>query len=332
MSVSVGINGFGRFSLHLLSWWLDRREQAGFSIDFINDDVLGAARALEIINSDPYVRFDDYRVELAGDTLRIKSRDGRVHAIRYSNEAPADIPWLGRPRVMMECSGKLAEAARSRAFLSGDTKLVLISATSWDADTTLVYGFNHQSFDAETHRVISYGSCTVNGYVPLAAWVNQRFGVIDSDVHVVHNIVRHRLDAHQTLLRKDCTLERSGPMLLDFIDQAKNFAVVYSIVPWDGVSMIDYRFRLQKPDTRDGVIAALREATAAGGALAGLYGLEAGDVGPQAHNCTPYSAVFIEEGLKVRGDNVYLQAYFDTENSVNRYFDLAAYLAQKLDA
>lgn len=326
MTAVVGINGFGRFALHLLRYWLDRRRSARFRIGFINDDFLSLQRAHEIINTDPYVPFDDYRIEIEADTLRIRERDGTDHVIPYTNVPYADIPWVGQTDAVLECSGKVTDAALCQRYLRGGTKLVLISATSWNADQTLVYGFNHEDFDGARHRIISYGSCTVNGYVPLASYLHGRFGIVDSDVNVVHNIVMHRLPEHRTLQRKFCTLERSGPNLLPFLELERNFAVTYTVVPWGGVSMIDFRFRLEKPIDRPGIIADLQQAFAKGGRLHGLYAMDEADLGPQVHNRTPYSAVLIKEGIKVRGDNVYLQAYFDTENSVNRYHDLADYL------
>ncbi|MBW2524509.1 MAG: hypothetical protein JRI23_10050 [Deltaproteobacteria bacterium] len=328
-SVSCGINGFGRFALHLLKYWLQRRVKAHFHIEAINDDLLDVEQALEIIHGDPYVRFDEYCVWREGDELRIQTLDGSERAIRYTNESPSAVDWLGQPEVVLECSGKLTEARRCRFYLTGRTERVLISATSWDSDATLVYGFNHRTFNPAVHRLLSYGSCTVNGYVPLAQHIHDRYGVLDSDVNVVHNIVRHRLAEHDTLLRKPCTLERSAPRLLPFIDEGQNFVVTYSVVPWDGVSMIDFRFRCQRPPASEqALVAELEAALGEGGALRGLYSMVDSDAGPQAHNCTPYSAVFVKEGIKLRRDNVYLQAYFDTENSVNRYFDLLDYICE----
>ena len=65
--------------------------------------------------------------------------------------------------------------------------MVLISATSWDADKTLVFGYNHQEYSPEL-KIISYGSCTVNAYMPFANWIHDNYQIIDSDVNVIHNI------------------------------------------------------------------------------------------------------------------------------------------------
>ena len=66
------------------------------------------------------------------------------------------------------------------------------------------------------------------------------------------------------------------------------------------------------------------------GDLSGLYDIEDYDNGPEIFNCTPYSSVFIKEGIKQIGKNIYLQAYFDNENSVNRYYDLVSYVSEHI--
>ncbi len=328
MSAVAGINGFGRFGLHLLKFWLDRHEQAAFRIGYINDEVLPLSAAVDAIERDQWVRFEGYRVEASDRALMITVADGTRHTIPYTNQPQIAIPWLGQPDVVFECSGNHTKRASSAYYLRDRTKLVMISATSWDADMTVVYGFNQQIFNPAKHTVVSYGSCTVNSYVPLANYVHDRFGLINSDVHVVHNITEYKLADHQTLLRKFCTLEKSGPDLLPFLSDEKNFTVVYTVVPYTGVPMIDFRFRLKRALDREDVIADLEDAIA-DGPLAGLYGIVETDSGPETHKCTPYSAVFIRSGIRMLGDNLYLPAYFDTENSVNRYFDAANYLIPK---
>ena len=90
--------------------------------------------------------------------------------------------------------------------------------------------------------------------------------------------------------------------------------------------MIDFRFRLKKCPSLDKFIETI-ESSIRNGELKGLYNIHDQDRGPEVHNCTPYSAVFIKENIKIIKDQVYIFAYFDNENSVNRYYDLANYIA-----
>lgn len=325
MKIIAGMNGFGRFGLHLLKYWLDRNKEAGFSIEYINDDVLAIQAAYELITTDKSVVFNKYKVKIADDHLVFLEPNGAKHSIRYSTKEKTDIPWLGQPDILFECSGKNTSAKDCEGYLFDKTKLVLISATSWDADGILVYGFNHAKFDPAVHRVVSYGSCTVNAYVPLASFIHKTYGILDSDFNVIHNIQQYRLKEAYSLNRKFCTLEKVGPQLLEFLSP-RNFSVNYTVIPYAGVSMLDFRFRVKAKPERAKLIEDLENAFYRG-ELKHLYALDETDVGPEVYNCSTYSAVLIKENLKILQDNIYLHGYFDNENSVNRYYDLAAHLS-----
>jgi len=322
----AGINGFGRFGLHLLKYWMDRSNNSPLEIKYINDDVLTIDQALEIIKNDRQVVFNKHQIKKIGSVIRFLAPCGAVHEIEYTTNGKESIPWLGRPDIFLECSGRNRVRDDCLDFYTGNTKLVAISATCWDADDTLVYGFNHKDYSLN-HKIISYGSCTVNAYVPLAEYFNEKWGVKDSDVNVIHNIQEYCLADNYTLNRKFCTLEKSGPNLLGFVSES-NFNVNYTIVPYAGVSIIDFRFRLQNCPSRDELIFEL-EHEFYEGRLKGMYGINEADVGPEVHNCTTFSSVFIKENIKVINNQVYLPAYFDNENSVNRYYDLLSYIAKQ---
>lgn len=322
----VGINGFGRFGLHLLKYWLDRNKEANFIVDYINDDTLSIQDAYRIITSDRHVHFNKYKIQAKDNTLVILEPNGARHVIQYTHENQFKIPWLGKPEMILECSGKNVVAKDCRFYLTDNVKRVIISATSWDADQTLVYGFNHKQMK-DSARVISYGSCTVNAYVPFADFLHKRYKIVDSDVNVIHSIQEYRLEENQTLNRKFCTLEKSGPKLLDFIGP-QNFVVNYTVVPYTGVSMIDFRFRIREKVAREILISDLEEAFTHG-ELKQLYDFDETDIGPEVYNCSTCSTVFIRDQVKVLGDQVYFQGYFDTENSVNRYYDLINYILEQ---
>ncbi|MBN2139073.1 MAG: hypothetical protein JW720_14795 [Sedimentisphaerales bacterium] len=327
--IVAGINGFGRFGLHLLKYWLDRSDEAAFEIGFINDDTLSLKGAYEIMLDDPYVLFEKYDIQPAEDAIVISKPCGGRHVINYTHNSSSHIPWLGRVEMFFECSGKETVENMRKHYLQGNTRTIIVSATAWDADKTLIYGFNHEQLSPED-EVISYGSCTVNAYVPLANFLHKKYGVVDSDVHVIHNTPAYLLRDNLTLNRRPCTLEVSGEKLLDFVNP-QNFTVKYTVVPYSGVSMIDLRFRLRSSVSKGGIIEVL-EKSFNGGELNRLYGFDQTDMGPSKYNCTRYSAVFMKDGVQIAGDNVYFQGYLDTENSANRFFDLANYIAARSGA
>ena len=101
--------------------------------------------------------------------------------------------------------------------------------------------------------------------------------------------------------------------------------VNYTVIPYTGVSIIDYRFRLNNCPSIDQFLFDI-EASIKDGDLHGLYDIHEVDIGPEVHNCSTFSSVFIKDGIKVINDQVYIFAYFDNENSVNRFYDLANFI------
>ncbi len=333
MSKAVcGVNGFGRFGLHLLNYYLESEDKSKFEIKFINDEILDINRALDIIVHDPYVQiYKNFQVRIEGDLLVFND----THKIRYTNNKTEDISWLGSPDIFLECTGKFTDAEIAREFKTGNTKKVLISATSLNADKTLVYGFNHLEY-TDADDVISYGSCTVNAYVPLTSYLDTTFKVLSSDVNVIHNIPEYQLKdgcietpglPRVPLLRKGCTLSNVAPKLLDCVEDV-NFNVNYTLIPYTGVSMIDFRYELESSISED--FWKMIEQSCLDGDLKGLYAIQEEDNGPQEHQNTQFSSILIKDNSYIRDNNLYLHAYFDNENSVNRYFDLTNFISSKI--
>lgn len=323
--VSTGINGFGRFGEHLLKYWVENYSSCAFSIDYINSNSLPLKLVYEKLTHDEYLSsFYKNQVSIHGNFMHVALKN-KVHKIEYSQTNDGQIPWLGKPELFFECTGRNTNAQNCEKFIVGKTKHVIISATSLNAQKTLIYGLNHKSFET-TDKIISYGSCTVNAYTPLALYINKKYKIIDSDVNVIHNTPTHLHNVHRQVIRKDCTLLKSAPTLLPFLS-TDNFNVNYTTIPYTGVSSIDIRFRLQNAPTIEHFIEAFQHELK-NGSLYGIYNCIKTDSGPQQHKFSPFSATIIETQCRIIGNNLYIHAYFDNENSVNRFYDLANFIAQ----
>lgn len=325
VKISTGINGFGRFGMHLLRYWILNADRAQFTIDYINDEFLSLKQVEDIIIHDRYLAHIQTLITFQENGISISLPDDRQHHIYFSQCLPSSILWLGKPTLFLECSGKYTNANNAKMFNRGNTRCVIISASSSQADQTLIYGFNHKTYSKKS-TVISYGSCTVNAYVPLANFIHSRFGIVESDVHVIHNVPVHKLLDCHTPERRSCTLQWSAINILPFITP-DNFNVTYTLIPYLGVSLIDFRFHLQRPPSIEKLKEQLTQAMEEQ-ELGGLYRFEDHDTGPEVNKFTPYSAVIIKNSLNYIGHNLYFQAYFDNENSATRYFDLVSYLSE----
>ena len=122
MKKITGINGFGRFGLHLLKYWLDRNQNSSFSIKYINDDSLNMNQIYKIITTDKYVNYNKYKIQKDQNSLVFLEPNGKRHEIIITNEAHESISWLGKPDFFFECSGKNTLAENCENFLK-DNKL-----------------------------------------------------------------------------------------------------------------------------------------------------------------------------------------------------------------
>lgn len=316
MRVQAIQNGFGRFGLHMLAYYLDRAENSNFTLTHINDEKLPISKMIEIMKSDRYVRlFENYEIQIEDSTLTFIKGQSRV-SIEFHNLPLNDFIEFG-DGIFLECSGRYTEVQRFPA--SPNIEKVFISATSVSSDITAIVGFNEGAITKE-HKFISYGSCTVNAFLPLASRIHSQFVVLEADVNVIHNIAEYQLASTPEIFeRRSCTLSVMGPKLLDFINES-NFNVNYTVVPVTGVSRIDFRFALKREFELGTVIEAIDGIR--GGTGNNLYKFLEFDLGPSETLLSSYSAEFILEHSRRAGNNLYLSAYFDTENSVNRYYDL----------
>lgn len=327
MKISAGVNGFGRFGQHLLRYWMLNNRTSNFEIDYINDPNLTLQESFEVLLKDKYLgEFFKNRICLDMSGFVVKLDKEVIHRIFYTNSKSASIKWLGKPAILFECSGKYTNANKCKKLLIGNTKRILISATSHNADKLLVYGYNHKEF-GDDDKIVSYGSCTINAFVILANFINDCYGVLDCSVNVIHNVPEHALKGERTLTRKACSLQLIGPQLLKFIS-GNNFMVNYTLVPHSGVSIIDFDFRLRSRVNIREIISTL-DREIKHGVLKRFYSIDDVDHGSEAYKFSPSSAVIIKENLKLVGDRLFVNAYFDNENSVNRFYDLSQYVIEQ---
>jgi glyceraldehyde 3-phosphate dehydrogenase len=320
---NANLNGFGRFGLHFLRYYLLNLENSKFNLGFINDENLTVSKMFEIIKKDSYVNLEkDCPISFNEDRILIETISSQKEII-FSNNSLENF-LQDKSGILLECSGKYTNVEKFPSIK--EISKVYISATSLSADVTLLTGFNTGDFSSSS-KFISYGSCTVNAYVPLAAAINDAFKIQDSDVNVIHNVPRYQLKDNPELFeRRNCTLSFMAPKLLPFLNE-NNFNVNYTLVPVSGVSRIDLRFKLQNRFNFSEVIQVIENIK--GENKQPLYAIKEVDKGPYESLLSHYSAEILLDQSRIVGESIYLAAYFDTENSVNRYYDLINWLESR---
>ncbi|WP_292385947.1 type I glyceraldehyde-3-phosphate dehydrogenase [Methanoculleus sp. UBA430] len=168
----VAINGFGRIGRKVLYNYLTDTSEK-IEIVAVNDPNPTEELAY-LMKYDSVHGRAPFPVEAGADRLRFGSHEVRV----LHERDPARLPWkdLG-VEMVLECTGRFTERARSAKHLEAGASRVVISAPSPDADQTVVLGVNEGEYDPAKHTVISNASCTTNALAPAAKVLNDTFGV-----------------------------------------------------------------------------------------------------------------------------------------------------------
>ena len=181
----IAIHGFGRIGRSLLRVALRNNLFVPVSISDIRD-VPTLAALFEVDTN--YGRWPEEVVANNGG-FAIGGRD-----IPYFDSAKALPDWraLGVD-VVIDCTGRATTRSGAQAHLDAGAGRVLVSAASKtrdDCDAVLLPGINMDTFNPDTHRIVSMASCTTNALAPLVKVAIENFGItygLFSTVHAYTN-------------------------------------------------------------------------------------------------------------------------------------------------
>jgi len=110
--------------------------------------------------------------------------NGKIHMSHERD--PGNIPHAAqRVDIVLECSGKFNSRDASAAHLRAGARKVLVSAPCKNADTTIVFGVNHNNL-TEDDNVVSNASCTTNCLAPIAKVLAETVGIESGYMTTIH--------------------------------------------------------------------------------------------------------------------------------------------------
>jgi glyceraldehyde 3-phosphate dehydrogenase len=182
MAIRVGINGFGRIGRNVVR----AAKAMGVSdLEFVAvNDITDTKTLAHLLTYDSVhgkfpgtVTTDADGLVVDGDAMRV-----------LAEKDPAKLPWkdLGVD-VVLESTGRFTDRDQAALHLTGGAKKVIISAPAKKEDITVVYGVNHEKYDAARHHVLSNASCTTNCLVPVVKVILDRFGFSSGFMTTVHS-------------------------------------------------------------------------------------------------------------------------------------------------
>jgi glyceraldehyde 3-phosphate dehydrogenase len=177
---TYALNGLGRIGKLALRPLLER----GAKIAFINE-VLG----------DP---------EMHAHLLQFDSVHGRWHADFSTDESSITIDGIQIPvtkesnlqnlsldgvDVVIDCTGAFKTELKLSPYFSGGVKKVVVSAPIEDRMTAnIVYGVNENTYDRNTHKIITAASCTTNSLAPVVKVLMEGIGIKHGAFTTIHNV------------------------------------------------------------------------------------------------------------------------------------------------
>jgi len=270
MAIRVGINGFGRIGRNVVR----AAKAMGVSdLDFVAvNDITDTKTLAHLLTYDSVHRKFPGTITTNADGLVVDGDAMRVLA----EKDPAKLPWkdLGVD-VVLESTGRFTDRDQAALHLTGGAKKVIISAPAKKEDITVVYGVNHEKYDAAKHHVLSNASCTTNCLVPVVKVILDRFGFSSGFMTTVHSYTNDQqiLD----LPHKD--LRRARAAALSIIPTTTGAAKATSLVlpevkgkidgvslrvPTPDVSVVALTCVVEKATTAQEVNDAFRQAAAKG--------------------------------------------------------------------
>ena len=331
MTVSVGINGFGRIGRSVFRILSDRPDiEVAVVNDLFDNDHLAY-----LLKYDTVMRVFPKDVSTDADSMTVAGRRVRM----TSEKDPAKIPWSKHGvDVVVESTGKILTREPLSKHLEAGARKVVLTVPAKDAiDATIVVGVNDGELRPE-HQIVSNASCTTNCLAPIAKILDERFGIEEglmTTVHAYTNDQRLADVPHKDLRRSRAAAENIiptttgaaktvGKVLPRLAGRLDGIAVR---VPVPDGSIVDLTCRMSRPVTGAEVNAAVREAAA--GPLARI--VEYSEVPLVSSDIigNPHSSIFDALSTAASGDGyVKVVSWYDNEwGYSNRVVDLMDRLA-----
>ncbi len=261
MSITIGINGFGRIGRYLVRLLADNKE---ITIGAINARATNASLAY-------LLKYDSTQGRFPG-TVEHDEEGLIINGVHIPVTRCAHGAWEWSKYgvdIAVETTGSIKLRAGLAEHLACGAKKAIISAPSKDADTTIVMGVNQHMYDAAKHDVISAASCTTNCLAPATKVLHESFGIVHGLVNTIHSYTMSQRILDGT--HKD--LRRGRAAAVSMVPTSTGAAKALSLVlpeltgkldgmavrvPTPNVSLVDVTCEVEKACTVEEVNAAFK--------------------------------------------------------------------------
>ncbi len=335
MSVTVGINGFGRIGRNFYRAIV---AAGATDIDVVGiNDLTDTTTMAHLLKYDSILGRFPLPVSAGEGSLTVGGRTIRVTA----EKDPALLPWreLGVD-IVIEATGYFTDATAARAHITAGARKVIISAPAKNEDITIVMGVNEGDYDSERDSVISNASCTTNCLAPMAKVLDDSFGIergMMTTIHAYTNDQRILDFPHPDLRRARAAAINMIPTTTGaakaiglVLPQLKGRLDGYAMrVPTPTGSATDLTVELKRSATVAEINTAMKVASE--GALMGILHYTEDPIVSTDIVTDPASVVFDSGLTNSMGTLVKVVGWYDNEwGYSNRLIDLTQYVGARL--
>ncbi|MDR1207399.1 MAG: type I glyceraldehyde-3-phosphate dehydrogenase [Rickettsiales bacterium] len=313
----IAISGFGRIGRLILRAALESKRD---DLEFVAiNDIAPLEQNAYLLEYDSVHGKLNMPIDVDGNVIKVGGHNITV----VSERDPTNLPWRELDiDIVMECTGIFTDADKAKVHLDAGAKRVLVSAPSNGADATIVYGVNHDVLTKDM-KIVSNGSCTTNCLAPVAAVLDEAFGIKDGWMTTVHAYTgdqqlldknhkdpRRARAAAVSMIPTSTGAAKAIGLVLPKLEGKLNGVAIR--VPTPDVSVVELVVNLEKAVTEAEVNAAMKKA--ADGKLAGVLGYNELPLVSVDFMNDPRSSIFDATLTKVvDGKLLHVTSWYDNE-------------------
>ena len=312
---TYALNGLGRIGKLALKPLLER----GAKIAWINDAVGDPEMHAHLLEFDTV--HGRWKADFSHDADSVTIDGTRLPFIGTRNIE--DFPLEGVD-VVIDCTGVFKSEAKLAPYFEAGVKKVVVSAPVKDGDAAnIVYGVNHDIYDAGKHRIVTAASCTTNCLAPVVKVLHENLAIKHGSITTIHDVTNT-----QTIVDRPAKdLRRARSALNSLIPTTTGSATAITLiypeltgrlnghavrVPLLNASLTDCVFEVERETSADEVNALFKAASE--GELKGILGYEERPlVSTDYTNDERSSIVDAPSTMVINGTQLKVYAWYDNE-------------------
>ena len=336
MAIRAAINGFGRIGRNVLR---SAKQEGNCDIDFVAVNDLTSPHTLaHLLKYDSVHGRYPGTIEVSGDGLVIDGEEIKV----LSERDPAALPWadLGVD-IVIESTGVFRDHPSASKHIEAGARKVIISAPGKNEDVTIVLGVNQDSYNPDSHHIISNASCTTNCLAPVVKVLSDEFGFrhgLMTTIHAYttdqrildlpHSDLRRSRAAGMSMIPTTTGAAKATGLVLPQVEGRIDGMAIR--VPTADVSLVDLVAELERDVTEEEVNIAFQ--AAADGPMAGVLGVSNEPLVSIDYTSDPRSSTVDALSTSVMdGRMVKVLSWYDNEwGYSSRVVDLVGFVGAQL--